>query len=44
LSKKRSDIQTFFSTTVHALMPQFRNFEHYYEKRYNIEILIIETV
>jgi len=25
LSKKRSDIQTFFSTTVHAFMPQFRN-------------------
>jgi len=23
--KKRSDIQTFFSTTVHALIPQFRN-------------------
>ena len=32
--KKKSVIQTFFSTTVHALMPLFRNSEHYYGKRY----------
>ena len=32
--KKRCDIQPFFSTTVHAFMPQFRNTEHYYEQRY----------
>ena len=27
-------MQTFFSTTVHSFMPQFRISEHYYEKRY----------
>jgi hypothetical protein len=32
--KKRSGIQTFFSTTVHPLMPHFRISEHYYGKRY----------
>jgi hypothetical protein len=31
--KKRFGIQTFFSTTVQSLMPQYRNSEHYYEKR-----------
>jgi hypothetical protein len=34
LSKKRSGIQTFFSTTVHSFMPQFRIWKRYYEKRY----------
>jgi hypothetical protein len=37
LSKKRSAIQTFFSTTVQSFMPQFRNSEHYYEKRYKTD-------
>ncbi len=32
--KKTSGIQTFFSTTVQALIPQFRISEHYYGKRY----------
>jgi hypothetical protein len=34
LSKKRSGIQTFFSTTVHALMPRIHISEHAYGKRY----------
>jgi hypothetical protein len=33
LSKKRSGIQRFLSTTTYAAIPQFRNSEHYYEKR-----------
>ena len=32
--------QTFFSTTTYAAMPQLRNFEHYYEKRYNCDSLL----
>ena len=34
--KKTSGIQTFFSTTVHSLMPLFRISVHYYGKRYKI--------
>jgi hypothetical protein len=32
--KKTFRYSNNFSTTVHPLMPQFRNSEHYYEKRY----------
>jgi hypothetical protein len=33
--KKTFRYLNVFSTTVHPFMPQFRNSEHYYEKRYN---------
>jgi hypothetical protein len=35
--KKCCGTETFFSTTVHAFMPQFRNSEHYYGKRLNAD-------
>ena len=34
LSKKRSGIRAFFSTTAHPFMPRFLNSEQNYEKRY----------
>jgi hypothetical protein len=35
--KKRSGIETFFSTTVHSFMLPFRISENYYGKQYNCD-------